>query len=397
MHVSVGRIVTPLCASNNMVVIVFAFWKNPSAMGWYLRKSFGFGPLRVNLSKSGLGYSLGVRGARIGVNSRGTYIRMGRGGIYYQKYLETQSGSRSEPLRVPAEPQPTSELELAQVIHTASASSLQDSSASELLQEITLHHNKALFAPVVMVIAGLALAGGMMGSLPIWADAAIVVVGAIAAAIATRADYRRKVVHLDYALEPESERAYAALLQGIEQLRALGGLWRISSGQVNTDTKYHAGAGYSVKRNRIAMTFEPPSYIKTEVAVYMVNTGPQRLYFLPDRILVYEGDQIGAIQYSDLTFKVIPSTFVESETVPFDSEIIGRTWRYTNKGGGPDRRFSVNPEIPVVRYAEITLQSANGLNYLIQASNMQKANSFGQAVSQYGAHLTLAGQAAESN
>jgi membrane protein implicated in regulation of membrane protease activity len=366
-------------------------------MGWYLRKSFGFGPLRVNLSKSGVGYSLGVRGARIGATSRGTYIRMGRGGIYYQKYLQTKSsGPRTEPVPVPV-PQLGSEPELAQVIQTASASSLQDSSATELLQEITLHHRKAKIAPVVMVVAGLALGVAMMASLPIWADAAIVLVGAVVSAIATRADYRRKVVHLDYALKPEAARAYVALLKGIEQLRALGGLWRISSEEVNADTKYHAGARYSVKRKGIAIKFEPPGYISTDAAVYMVNTGPQRLYFLPDRILVYEGDQIGAVQYSSLTFNVAPSTFVESDSVPYDTEIIGRTWRYTNKSGGPDRRFASNPEIPLVRYAEITLQSAGGLNYLIQASNMQKANSFTQAVRQYGAHLSLVGQTAVSN
>jgi hypothetical protein len=145
------------------------------------------------------------------------------------------------------------------------------------------------------------------------------------------------------------------------------------------------------------MKFEPPSYISTDAAVYMVNTGPQRMYFLPDRILVYEGDQIGAVQYGSLTFKLVPSTFVESESVPYDSEIIGRTWRYTNKSGGPDRRFASNPEIPLVRYAEITMQSSAGLNYLIQASNMQKATSFTQAVKQYGVHLSLAGQAAVSS
>jgi hypothetical protein len=27
-------------------------------MGWYFRKSFGFGPVRVNLSKSGMGILL---------------------------------------------------------------------------------------------------------------------------------------------------------------------------------------------------------------------------------------------------------------------------------------------------------------------------------------------------
>jgi hypothetical protein len=52
-------------------------------MGWYLRKSFSFGPLRLNLSKSGLGYSFGVKGARIGTGPRGNYIHMGRYGLYY--------------------------------------------------------------------------------------------------------------------------------------------------------------------------------------------------------------------------------------------------------------------------------------------------------------------------
>jgi Protein of unknown function (DUF4236) len=360
-------------------------------MGWSLRKSFGFGPLRLNLSKSGVGYSVGVRGARIGVNSRGTYIRMGRGGVYYQKYLQagaTQSQS------VPAQPQFSSEPELANVIQTASASSLQDSTASELLQEITFHYRKSNVTPLVMVTVGLILGCAMLASAPIWTDVSIVLVGAVATAIATRADYKRKVVHLDYALEPEAARAYVLMLNAIEQLRSLGGLWRISSQEMNSDRKYHAGAGYSIKRKSIAVKFEPPSYISTDAAVYMVNTGFQRLYFLPDRILVYEGDQIGAVQYNSLTFNVAPSTFVESDSVPYDTEIIGRTWRYTNKGGGPDRRFASNPEIPLVRYAEITLRSASGLNYLMQASNLQKAISFTQAVREYGTHLTHTAQGA---
>jgi hypothetical protein len=199
-------------------------------------------------------------------------------------------------------------------------------------------------------------------------------------------------VHLDYALEPEATRAYLALLQGIDQLRSLGGLWRISSGEINADTKYHAGAGYSIKRNRIETKFEPPRFIATDTAVLMMNTGPQRLYFLPDRILVYEGNQIGAVQYGSLTLTVVPSSFVENETVPGDTEIIGKTWRYTNKKGGPDRRFSNNPEIPVVRYAELSVKSAAGLNYLIQASNMQKANWFADAIRNYGAHLNTGPQ-----
>lgn len=40
-------------------------------MGFYYRKSIGLGPFRVNVSKSGIGYSVGVPGARTGVSSRG--------------------------------------------------------------------------------------------------------------------------------------------------------------------------------------------------------------------------------------------------------------------------------------------------------------------------------------
>lgn len=60
-------------------------------MGWYLRKSVKFGPLRVNLSKSGIGYSFGVKGARIGTGPRGPYIAGGRYGIYYRQSLKTHT------------------------------------------------------------------------------------------------------------------------------------------------------------------------------------------------------------------------------------------------------------------------------------------------------------------
>lgn len=55
-------------------------------MGFYLRKSFRAGPIRFNLSKSGIGASVGVTGARAGLSSQGrAYVHGGRGGVYYRK------------------------------------------------------------------------------------------------------------------------------------------------------------------------------------------------------------------------------------------------------------------------------------------------------------------------
>ena len=44
-------------------------------MGWSFRKSVGLGPFRINISKSGIGYSIGGAGFRTGVNSRGRRFR----------------------------------------------------------------------------------------------------------------------------------------------------------------------------------------------------------------------------------------------------------------------------------------------------------------------------------
>jgi hypothetical protein len=40
-------------------------------MGFFYRKSVNFGPFRVNLSKSGVGYSVGGRGFRVGKSGSG--------------------------------------------------------------------------------------------------------------------------------------------------------------------------------------------------------------------------------------------------------------------------------------------------------------------------------------
>lgn len=65
-------------------------------MAFYIRRGLNFGPFRLNLSKSGLGISAGVTGARIGITSQGrTYVHGGRHGLYYRKYLDGGSGHSS--------------------------------------------------------------------------------------------------------------------------------------------------------------------------------------------------------------------------------------------------------------------------------------------------------------
>ena len=59
-------------------------------MGWYLRKSLKIGPVRFNLSKSGIGTSIGVKGLRLGTGPKGPYVHGGRGGLYFREHLGPQ-------------------------------------------------------------------------------------------------------------------------------------------------------------------------------------------------------------------------------------------------------------------------------------------------------------------
>jgi len=58
-------------------------------MTWYIRKTLRKGPVRANVSKSGIGVSVGVPGLRVGRNAKGKYyIHAGIGGLYWRKEFE---------------------------------------------------------------------------------------------------------------------------------------------------------------------------------------------------------------------------------------------------------------------------------------------------------------------
>lgn len=59
-------------------------------MGWSFRRSLRFGLFRLNLSKSGIGYSVGVRGLRYGKDAKGRKYRalnLPGTGIYRRDYF----------------------------------------------------------------------------------------------------------------------------------------------------------------------------------------------------------------------------------------------------------------------------------------------------------------------
>src|SRR5574341_775266 len=126
-------------------------------MSFYIRKSVKFGPLRFNLSKSGIGVSFGVKGARVSTGPRGTYVHMGSNGIYYRQKIDGSVGSQSATTSESSKVSYNSTFEKSVV----NIDNLVESSNKNLLDQINSRIHQPKFALLIGLISTL-IAGGIL-------------------------------------------------------------------------------------------------------------------------------------------------------------------------------------------------------------------------------------------
>lgn len=357
-------------------------------MGFYIRKALRVGPLRFNLSKSGVGVSVGIKGLRLGTGPRGNYVHMGRGGLYFRKSLNAPGGRApvrtDTPQLLPGEParvqEPLGTVGPLQDVESASVVEMVDASSTELLREMNEKMKKARLLPGAIVLSIIVAVLLVARGAPAWS---IVLFGALAVGVcwlASMKDELRKTTVILYDLEPGVATAYARLHDAFDVLRSCSRTWHIEARGEVRDRKYHAGASGVVKRKPVALTTGAPPFVKTNIEALLVPVGRQVLAFMPDRLLVFDSGAVGAISYSNLAIDVAEIQFVEEEAVPQDATVVGKTWRYVNKKGGPDRRFKYNREIPICAYEQIHLSSTTGLNEIILVSRRGASTALSEAL-----------------
>lgn len=326
-------------------------------MGFYIRKSLNFGGVRFNFSKSGIGASVGVKGFRVGTSPRGNYIHMGCNGIYYRAALGKKKTKVQSDIFYPKQQNttpPTEEL-LFQDIESGDVSLIVDSSSQEILDEITA---KRKIVPLWLLSIPFAF-------IPSFGIFITIVVGLL---LYFLVDKKRKTTILFYDIEKQAENEIQQFYNGFDEIMKCQQAWHVSAQADVHDRKYQAGASSVVKRTGIRILYRTPSYIQTNVKVIMIPVGKQKLYFFPDRILIFDKRKVGGIAYTSFNITQHNQRFIESGIVPKDGTIVDYTWQYINKSGGPDKRFKNNRKLPILMYSEILCQSNTGLNELIQLS-----------------------------
>jgi hypothetical protein len=336
-------------------------------MGLYIRKGFNFGPLRLNLSRSGLGASFGVKGARIGIGPRGTYVHVGRGGLYYRQTLSTTRRGEFLPTQAATPIQPPISAEGLHEIASASAVSLTDSTATDLLTELNRVNNRwDLFPIAASLAAGLLAAILALGSL--WWAVFTCAVTITLAIYARHFDVLNGTAILNYSLDSDATAKFGVLQTAFKQLGECQRVWHVDAIGHTSDWKRNSGVNTLINRKEMRPSFSRPPKVECNLEVPTLMSGKVTLYFFPDRLLVYDSSGVGALAYSDLKVHARTTRFVETGVVPNDAQQVDSTWRFVSKKGGPDRRFSNNRQLPVMEYGEVAFSSASGLNALFMYS-----------------------------
>jgi hypothetical protein len=440
-------------------------------MGLSFRKSISFGPMRVNLSTRGIGYSVGVKGARIGVNRRCTYVSMGAAGIQYRKYLHTPTPGHQPP--APRLPQ-----EMGNLVHTITSeeiSQISDVDSQNFIDELTEKAAKTPYAKwgalLLAVLLGFALlsyfgqvtrvekfttpkveitavsglkirqapdpesavvGSAVQGTLLALTDSnstkhwygvpggfvsrkfaritqvpetrehlrmeehpnwfwtgfglcAACVLGAFI--YLSRLDRERLTLELNYEFNDDLAQIHAEFLQAFGHIRTSNKVWQYLHSEQVTDKRRHSGADNSITRvsiGGVALDRKPSVHLKTNVPIPYLGLRNTELFFFPERLVIRRNKQFAAIFYKNLTLNSREPQFIEEESLPSDATVVGQTWKYLNKNGTPDRRFSNNRQIPLCRYSQYIFRSGTGVHEIVTTSRQGALDVFTKYVAAIG-------------
>jgi Protein of unknown function (DUF4236) len=196
-------------------------------------------------------------------------------------------------------------------------------------------------------------------------------------------------VALEIEMEGGIDTSYGALVDAFRVLAACDRCWDTMSSVGVDKAKERSSATNAVTRQRVVPDLRPAEIIApSRPAMHLPNANGGDIFILPGLLLVLGSrEDFALIQLTEVRSEFSVTRFLETETVPSDTKVVGETWTKVNKDGSPDRRFANNHRIPIVEYGNINLTSAAGLNERFVFSSVERAERFRGALAAHQANL----------
>lgn len=141
----------------------------------------------------------------------------------------------------------------------------------------------------------------------------------------------------------ERTESFRRLMLAVERLRVGSCLWTSTHGG-QLRAKYHGGAETAVDRTPVTLDSGRAPHLQTARDVTRLHISFGTLHFFPDHIWVYRNGRYSIIQDESVVTSHGEQLSVETGSFPRDAAVVGQTYQYVNKDGGPDRRSRTTPQ-----------------------------------------------------
>jgi hypothetical protein len=334
-------------------------------MAWSFRKRIKIIPgVHLNLSKSGISTSIGVKGANMTFGQSGTNLNTGVPvlNIFSADINKiTSKGMQGVKETIILARQQRKELE-------KDLLSIQAALGASRLK---------------LILSYLFLYGLIKKTIP--ENLKVDIATQKNAAKQTKEEIDRCYVNLDIDFESEIKEKYDQLAGAFKKLITSHKIWDITSAHFQDRVIARSSASTIVNKQLVKFSFRSLADLRSNFeALYFQNANGADLYCYPGFIVMHSNESdFAIIGIDEINLEQRAVRFTETGPVPPDSKIIDKTWAKVNKNGTPDKRFKGNYQIPIVRYGELRLWTATGLNEEYEFSNYESTEEFASVFKEY--------------
>jgi hypothetical protein len=179
---------------------------------------------------------------------------------------------------------------------------------------------------------------------------------------------------------------YIALANNFTKLTKINKIWDVTSATSIDRVKERSSASKTITRTPVCFLSGSLDYINAKCEAFKFrNANGGDLFIYPGFIVMpsEQSNDFAIIDFRDIILEHHEQRFVEEGSLPTDARVVDHTWKYVNKNGSPDRRYNYNPKIPITLYYELVLRSAKGLYESYEFSNADIAKDFCTTLEQY--------------
>lgn len=323
-------------------------------MGIRFRKSINLGKgFRINMSKSGPGFSWGGKGFRVTKKANGgfrTTAYIPGTGLSYQKDFSNPFGGGSKKANKKVNSQRQIEENGAESRDFGlDFKNMESTGLKDVLDQAGYEYPLRKPGFVVFVL----------GIILTFVKPILVLIAILGALMYF---YKKaNPVEIEYDFEGEAKEEYDLtnkLLAGILESDAV---WLVEGIDADDDRNLITA------RKELKIKDGLPGDLSTNVKVHSLVAGDLTLSFLPDALLINKNGANKALDYKDLQVDLRSENFLEEEKIA-DATLIEKTYLHVNKDSSPDKRYKDNPEVYLVEYGVLEMKNKD-INLVIVFSD----------------------------